>query len=145
MEKGNKRPTVVASAFINKDGKYLLTFCPKFNFWRVPGGRPDFGEKAEDTLKREMKEELDIEIEIIKFLGFGEDVVSFAKKPIQVSRLMLYFECKMKDETKRLSTVNNPCPDEISEIKWLSMNEIKNHQNLEPGMIDFFKRFDRKR
>lgn len=64
MTTNNKKPTVVASAFIKKNDKYLLTFSPKFGFWRVPGGRPDFGEKVKDALRREIKEELGAEIKI---------------------------------------------------------------------------------
>lgn len=136
MIRYSKRPVVIASAFIKKDDKYLLTFDPKFGFWRVPGGRLDFGEKVEDTLKREMKEELNIGIEIIKFLGFGQDTVISTRKKIEASRLLLYFECKIKE-----GAIKPIAPDEISEMKWLSLNEIKKHKNLEPGMIDFFRRF----
>lgn len=31
--------------------------CPRFRVWRVPGGRPERGEKLEETLLREMQEE----------------------------------------------------------------------------------------
>jgi ADP-ribose pyrophosphatase YjhB (NUDIX family) len=32
------------------------------DFWTLPGGRAEFGEPAEQTLKREMREELDVEV-----------------------------------------------------------------------------------
>lgn len=34
--------------------------------WEIPGGAVEFGEKLTDAIKREMKEELGIEIEILK-------------------------------------------------------------------------------
>ena len=67
MTDNREKPTVIVSAFIEKDGKYLLTLDPKFGFWRVPGGRVEPNEKVEDTLVREMKEELNIEIKILEF------------------------------------------------------------------------------
>ena len=37
-------------------------------WWSKPGGGIDFGEKAEEAMKREMKEELGVEIKIIGYL-----------------------------------------------------------------------------
>lgn len=36
-----EKSQLVASAFIQKDGKYLLVQCSKFKDWRVPGGRSE--------------------------------------------------------------------------------------------------------
>ena len=137
MTDNREKPTVIVSAFIEKDGKYLLTLDPKFGFWRVPGGRVEPNEKVEDTLVREMKEELNIEIKILEFLGFGQDVVFHKILSKDRSRVLLFFKCKIKK--------GQPTPmqeREISEIKWLGIDEIKNHSDLEPGMLDFFKRFN---
>jgi len=129
-----KMPVLVVSAFIKKDNKFLLTFDPKFEFWRVPGGKPKFGEKIEDALKREIKEELGVEISIDKFLGFGQDIVTPWRKVIG-SRLILYFECHIiSGEIKKSK--------EVADFAWLTLKEIKKHKNLEPAMLDFFKRFN---
>jgi len=128
-----ERPVLVVSAFIRKDDKFLLSYDPKFEFWRVPGGKPNNEEKVEDSLKREMKEELDIEISVSKFLGFGQDVVTIWKRKIG-TRLILYFECHIVSGEIKKS-------EEVTKYKWLTLKEIKNHDNLEPGMKDFFKRF----
>ena len=45
-----ERPVLVVSAFVRKDDKILLTYDPKFEFWRVPGGRPNNEEKIENKL-----------------------------------------------------------------------------------------------
>jgi 8-oxo-dGTP pyrophosphatase MutT (NUDIX family) len=111
----------------------LLTFDPKFEFWRVPGGRVKFGEKIEDALKREMKEELGIKISVNKFLGFGQDKVLLLRKFL-VSRLVLYFECHIISGKIKKSK-------EVADFTWLSLREIKKYKNLEPAMLDFFKRF----
>jgi 8-oxo-dGTP diphosphatase len=80
LKKIREEPILVVSAFIRKNNKFLLIFDPKFEFWRVPGGRPKFGEKIEDALKREMKEELGLKISVDKFLGFGQDKVILWRK-----------------------------------------------------------------
>ena len=39
------------------------------NRWQCPGGKIDAGETAENALKREIQEELGVEIEIVSHLG----------------------------------------------------------------------------
>jgi len=129
-----ERPVLVVSAFVRKDDKFLLTYDPKFEFWRVPGGRPTYGEKVEDALKREIKEELSIEISIDKFLGFGQDIVTHLFDKKLITRLILYFECHIISGEMKKS-------EEVTDFAWLTLEEIKNHDSLEPAMADYFKRF----
>lgn len=37
-------------------------------WWEFPGGKIEAGEKPEDALKREIREELDVEIEVVELL-----------------------------------------------------------------------------
>ena len=59
---------------IEDDG--LMTFYREKNvngerisYYAIPGGHVELGEKPEDTVKRELKEELNIDIEVIRELG----------------------------------------------------------------------------
>lgn len=58
--------------------------------WEFPGGKIDAGETPEEALIREIKEELDIEIEVIKFL----DTVDYDYPNFHLS--MDCFICKVK-------------------------------------------------
>lgn len=60
---------ITASVFIHKDNKVLLvkraateSFAP--NHWELPGGHIEFGETIEEGLKRESKEELNIDVTV---------------------------------------------------------------------------------
>jgi len=126
-----EKPIVGAAAFIKKSGKILLTYDPKFEFWRVPGGKIEYGERVEDTLKREMKEELSVDIFVDRFLGFGQDEVVIWKEE-KICRVILYFECHIVSGEIKKS-------DEVTDFNWLTIEEIKKYNNLEPAMMDYYK------
>ena len=128
------KPTLVTSAFVEKDNKFLLVYDPKFKIWRVPGGRVEFGEKVEDCLAREMKEELNLDIQNPLFLGFGQDQQYHHVRGHNTSRLLLYYYVKTNEKL----IIDK---EEASDYKWIKLEELKNHENLEEGMIDLFKRF----
>ena len=65
-------PTVAAAAFVqDSTGRILLirrAHDPSAGKLGVPGGFIDFGESAEDGLRREVREEVGIEIDRLRFL-----------------------------------------------------------------------------
>lgn len=130
-----KYTLAVAAAFIEYRGRFLLVFDPKFGFWRVPGGRMERIEAPEDTLRREIKEELGISIRVGKFIGFGRDNVWVKTEKRLRSRCILYFQAKAKSDHLK------PLKSEVSKFQWLTMEEIKKIKPLEPAMIDLFARF----
>lgn len=57
---------VVAAALIDVDGRVLIARRPEgkqlAGLWEFPGGKVDLGERPEDALIRELREELEIEV-----------------------------------------------------------------------------------
>jgi 8-oxo-dGTP diphosphatase len=72
-----KEPRIVVAAIIRNGNKLLLTKEILENgkeYWIFPGGGVKFGENLEEAIKREIKEELGMEIEVQKFVGFKEAI-----------------------------------------------------------------------
>ncbi|MDN4988597.1 NUDIX hydrolase [Bradyrhizobium arachidis] len=68
-------PQIAVSAAIFRDGKVLLTRrarSPAKGFYSLPGGRVEFGESLHQALKREVREETGLEIEIVGLAGWRE-------------------------------------------------------------------------
>jgi ADP-ribose pyrophosphatase YjhB (NUDIX family) len=60
-----------------ENGMVLLHRNTLENFWAMPGGRGELLENSKETLKREMKEEIGIDIKIIQVLYFVENFFQF--------------------------------------------------------------------
>lgn len=101
----------------NGEGLILLTKSVrglKQGTWSLPGGKVNFKERPAEAIKREIKEELDLDFEPV-FFTYKEDV---DLNPTQ-DYLTLFFNGKVKGVIKYN-------PDEISEFRYFSEDEIQN-------------------
>ena len=65
-----------AAIISNKNNEILLVrrkFEPKKDYWDLPGGFIENGESVEDSLRREIKEELGVEIQNIHYIHSSPD------------------------------------------------------------------------
>jgi len=60
--------TVVVAAVVEQDGRFLVTRRPHgvhlAGMWEFPGGKIDPGESHSDALRRELREELDTDVDV---------------------------------------------------------------------------------
>ena len=84
-------------------------------FWSKPGGGVEFGEKVEDAVIREIKEELGVDVEIVKFLGFTEGILIDGKQHwISFNYLAKIISGEIK----------NMEPEKHEEIKWFKLDDL---------------------
>lgn len=106
------RFTVTAGALIfNSEGKVLLL---KHRFragsgWGIPGGFLEAGEQPEEAMRRELREEIGLEVEQVEIFTSR----SF-KKPQQVEIL---FRCRADAEVKPLTI-------EVERAEWFSVHSL---------------------
>jgi len=82
----------VTAAIILKDNRVLIAQrAPGENLagrWEFPGGKTEHGETPQECLKREISEELDVDIEVLNF--FGESIYVYHSGTIK----LMAFWCK---------------------------------------------------
>ena len=71
------------------DGCVLVHRADHEPFWTLPGGRAEHGETAEQTLRREMFEELATSIEVVRLLWLVENFFDY--EGLNYHELALYF------------------------------------------------------
>jgi 8-oxo-dGTP diphosphatase len=89
--------------------------------WSVPGGGIEFGQNAKSNLKREFEEETGIEVEISDYLFIYE----YLEPPLHA--LEHFFLVKITNGVLKLGRDPelDPSNQIISEIHWMSINEIQ--------------------
>jgi nucleoside triphosphatase len=108
-------PTVGALIF-NREGKVFLVRSHKWRGrWVLPGGHIELGERMEDALRREVKEETNLDIRDIEFICFQEFIYDerFWKR-----RHFIFFDyaCKTDSTDVKLN-------DEAQEYAWVTLDE----------------------
>lgn len=86
--------------------------------WEAPGGAVEFSEKREDAVKREAREELDVEIEIIDSLAVIDELLPQDKQHWLATSYLV----KIKDnQVPRIVE-----PHKHDEIGWFAIDNLPN-------------------
>ncbi len=94
--KNIKNFEICSRAIIIKDGRILLPKPKNESWYFFPGGHIDFGEKAEKALRRELKEELSVEIEKVEFIGTVENC--YDEKSVRHHELDIVFAVNLGNQ-----------------------------------------------
>lgn len=114
----------VVAAIIQKENKILATkrgYGEFINMWEFPGGKIESGETKEQALVREIKEELNIEINVDKF------AIDIEYQYPNFYLFMSCFMCSIKEGSIELLEHNDG--------KWITKEEL-NTLNCLPADID---------
>jgi nucleoside triphosphatase len=105
-------PTVGA-LIVNNEGKILLARSHKwFDNYTLPGGHIEVGESMVDAVKREVKEEVGLDVEVVERLLIQEAIFAseFYKKK---HFIFIDFYCKSENQQVKLDH------DEIQDYIWV--------------------------
>ncbi len=129
----NKQFFVALKGAVFYNNKFLLIKRSnqsrgEHGFWEFPGGRMEFGEIPEETLDRELLEEVGLRVKIIKPV----DTWSFCR-----------------DESTQIVGITYLCHADTGEVKlseehvdfaWVTIENIRNY-NVKPNIIDQIERW----
>lgn len=112
------------TAFILDSDKVLIvrrsqeeTFLP--GYYELPGGKVEFGESPEQALKREIKEETNLEIEVIK----PYDCFSYLSSDNERHTIDIQFITKLTDNPENIKLSK-----EHDAFEWISKDDISKYQ-----------------
>ncbi|MDD3341467.1 MAG: NUDIX domain-containing protein [Bacilli bacterium] len=131
------------SAVIVQNDKILVHEGEKFIGFCFPGGHVEIGETTEEAILREVKEELDIETEVIELFCIHENIYKNKNSKIN-QEINYYYKLKVASDLP-----DNPFErkeidkgvEKIHKFHWLPVHSIV-EQNLQP--LDVAKQIVRK-
>ena len=119
---------------IPKDNEILLVRHSKKgrNYWLIPGGGVDYGETIQDCARREIKEETNLDIKLIKLLFISESVsVEHGRHLLNLT--FLGQASNPMDEIKVLSD------ERVQEARFVPVDKLDKIE-LHPPIAPFIKR-----
>ncbi len=118
-----QKPRLGSAVLVEKDGKFLLGKRNKENannLWVIPGGGVRYGETIKDAAVREIKEETNLNVDIIKLIGYKEII----NLPGKYHTIVFFHLAKPKH-------INIKPKEDISDAKFFSIEEIKQLEIVE--------------
>ena len=107
-------PVRVAAALVFDGGRLLITQRPAEKdlggLWEFPGGKLEEGESYQDCLRREVKEELGIEIAVGPMLAAVEH--AYPEKTVRIH----FHRCALKSGV--------PTAIECADLEWVSVDQL---------------------
>jgi len=115
----------VVVGLISKNDEILLIKHKRKNMWLPVGGHVERGETLIEALKREIKEELNIEVDV------DTEPFYVMKEPNELTH---HFNCIIKNGTMKIKK------DEITDYKWFSKKDLEEEEivNELKEIIDIF-------
>ena len=137
----NKKLNIRACALIIHNNKLLVHNNVNESHVALVGGRVKIGESSEDTLKREIKEEMGKEIEILEYVSTIENFFDADDMPYH--EIMFVYRVDFKDDAdkKIIDSIKNIEGEDELRYDWIDLDKIEQYP-LKPQIL---KRMIKKR
>ena len=129
------RPIVLG--IVKKDNKILVSEgydkIKKETFYRSIGGGIEFLENSKDALKREFKEELNIDINVEEFLGISENIFTYNGR--NAHELILFYNVGINDYDykEKYHIIDDNCE---TDAMWIDIDKfVKGELKIYPEEI----------
>lgn len=139
IDVGNYKLNVRAACIIKHNNKILVHKNINEEHYALLGGRVEIGESSEDTIKREIKEELGKEIDIKGYMATVENF--FEMKGSKYHEYMFIYQAEFKEEKDKLieDTLENVEGKDYLRYEWLDLDKIEEYVILPRVAKEIFK------
>jgi len=111
-------------------------------FYRPLGGGIEFGEKAEDTVRRELKEEINAEVDELRYLGMLENIYIFNGKPYH--EIVMIFDGALSESElyEQALIVGEEANGDTIHAMWKSLDEFESGGCIlyPPGLLELLSK-----
>ena len=130
-----------AAIIVNENGQILLQSRADRDRWGLPGGCQELGERFQDTVIREIKEETNLDVkeedlELIDIVSGASRRNDYPNGDVVINNTALYCIRKYSGELKWDS--------ESKEMRFFDLDNLPENQN-DPDLIEMYKNFIRKK
>jgi len=129
------QPIVGVGAVIVQEGKILLAKRgsePGKGKWSVPGGLVELGEKLGKAVVREVKEETNLDVEVVRLIDAVDNIVCDSNRKLQFHFVILDYLAKLKGGTLQPSS-------DVLDTRWVRIEEAEDY-DLADTLREFLKR-----
>ena len=137
----NKKLNIRACALIIHNNKLLVHNNVNESHVALVGGRVKIGESSEDTLKREIKEEMGKEIEILEYVSTIENFFDADDMPYHEIMFVYRVDFKDDEDKKIIDSIKNIEGEDELRYDWIDLDKIEQYP-LKPQIL---KRMIKKR
>lgn len=142
IEVEDPKLNIRAGAVIIHNNKLLLHRNVNSDHYALPGGRIGLGENSEETIKREILEEMGKEVETVGYVSTIENF--FEMKGFKYHEIMFVHKLEFKDEKDKLieETIKNIEGKDYLEYQWIDINELDNYPIVPKVIKEILKEKD---
>jgi 8-oxo-dGTP diphosphatase len=94
---------------------------PLKGYWSLPGGLIETGERMEDAVRREVREETGLEVKPVRLFGIYERIMPDARGRVEYHYLLLDYVCTVKGGSIQAA-------DDAARVRWVRQSELVQYQ-----------------
>ena len=132
------RPILGVGALIFRDDRILLVERgkePLKGYWSLPGGVVEAGETLEQAIRREVREETSLEIEIIQTIEIFERIIRDTNGRPEYHYVLIDYLCHSQSGEAKPA-------DDAARVEWVRRHELPHYRITDGTLPVIQKGFD---